>query len=214
MGLKVILPLTNEQRTKILARTGKLEEQLVLDVSEDVFKDLDPDHVLVDGVGRLIILDRVEEDGFTVKLSRMGWGTNIVEQLVDYIIENNKQVFDADVLRKLYVLQDEVLTERKNKIMQEQMEKARREEAKQILKDLIQRYEDEIRGLEHRIRNLNDEIEKLENKRMTLHEKLKDFVEFIKEKGLTNDFVEFIRQKRAEDEISQIKEEYELEEDC
>jgi uncharacterized lipoprotein YehR (DUF1307 family) len=214
MGLKVILPLTAEQRTKLLARTGKFEEQLVLDVADDVTKDLDPEHVLVDSVGRLIILDRIEEDGLIVRLSRMGWGTKITEQLVDYIIENNKQVFDADVLRKLYVLQDEVLTERKNKIMQEQMEIARREEAKQILKDLIQKYEDEIKGLEHRIRNLNDEIEKLENKRMTLHEKLKDFAEFIKEKGLTNDFVEFIRKKRSESEISQIKEEYELEEDC
>jgi hypothetical protein len=214
MGLKVWLPLTNEQRTKYLAKTGRFEEQLVLDVADDVIKDLDPEHVLVDSVGRLIILDRIEEDGFTVKLSRMGWGTKITEQLVDYIIENNKQVFDADVLRKLYVLQDEVLTERKNKIMQEQMEKARREEAKQILKDLIQRYEDEIRGLEHRISNLNDEIEKLENKRMTLREKLKDFVEFIRKQGLTDKFIEFIKEKRAEDEATKIKEEYELEEDC
>jgi len=213
MGLKVWLPLTAEQRTKLLAKTGKLEEQLVLDVSEEVFKDLDPNHVLVDG-WRLIILDRIEEDGLIVKLSKTGWGTKITEQLVDYIIENNKQVFDADVLRKLYVLQDEVLTERKNKIMQEQMEKARREEAKQILKDLLQSYEEKISRLEQSIRNLNDEIKKLEKENDKLNEKLKNFVEFINKQGLMNDFIEFIKEKRAEDEATKIKEEYGFEEDC
>jgi uncharacterized coiled-coil protein SlyX len=214
MGLKVWLPLTNEQRTKLLARTGRIEEQLVLDVSEDAIKDLDPEHVLVDSLGRLIILDRIEEDGFIVKLSKTGWGTNIIEELVNYIIENNKQVFDADVLRKLYVLQDRILTEKKNEKMKEQMEIARREEAKQILKDLLRNYEDKIARLEQSIRDLNDEVRKLEKKNDKLNEKLKDFVEFIKEKELTNDFVEFIRKKRSESEISQIKEEYELEEDC
>jgi predicted RNase H-like nuclease (RuvC/YqgF family) len=141
-------------------------------------------------------------------------GTKITEQLVDYIIENNKQVFDAETLRYLYVLQDRVLTEKKNEKMREQMEIARREEAKQILKDLLQSYEEKIARLEQNIRNLNDEIRKLENKRTTLHEKLKDFVEFVRSKELMNDFIEFIKEKRAEEEISQIKEEYELEEDC
>jgi uncharacterized coiled-coil protein SlyX len=216
MGLKVILPLTNEQRTKLLARQGRLVDQLVLDVSEDVFKELDPERVLVSDTGKLIIHDKIEEKGTDVRLSKSGWGwsTDILKQLADYIIDNDKQVFDVDVLKKLYAIQDSVVNERKQKIMKEQEEIARREEAKQILKDLIQKYEDKIASLEQDIKSLNDEIRKLEKENDKLNEKLKDFVEFITKQGLMNDFIEFVREKRAEEETTKIKEEYGFEEDC
>ena len=214
MGLKVVLPLTAEQRTKLLSKTGKLEEQLVLDVTDDVVKELDPDRVLVNLMGKLIIYDKIEEKENDVRLSNNGWGTDILKHLVDYIIDNNKQIFDVDALKKLYALQDSVINERKQKIMKEQEEIAKRNEAKQILKDLLQKYEEEIASLKQRIKSLDDEIRKLNKENDKLSEKLNDFVEFVKKQGLVNDFIEFIYAKQKEDEITKIKEDYGFEEDC
>jgi len=214
MGLKVVLPLTVEQRTKLLAKTGKLEEQLVLDIADDVIKELDPDRVLVNFAGKLVIYDKIEEKENDVRLSNNGWGTDILKHLVDYIIDNNKQIFDVDALKKLYALQDSVINERKQKIMKEQEEIAKRNEAKQILKDLLQKYEEEIASLKQRIKSLDDEIRKLNKENDKLSEKLNDFVEFVKKQGLVNDFIEFIYAKQKEDEITKIKEDYGFEEDC
>jgi len=220
--LSVELWLNDSQRTKALAK-GMIEknlEKLVLPVDPSVVRMLDPARVMVTEKGRLIILHRIGRENEydldkepRVFLSEYGFDTTIIRDLVDYVIEHGKTVFDADCLSYAYKLQDEAI-EKMRKEIEEVRESIRRtremerkkEEARELLREEIEAYrktieelEDKVSGLERRIAELEDVVD--------------DYAEFIKEKGLEDEFISYIREKKREEEEEEIRERYGLEED-
>jgi len=218
-NLQVVLWLNDSQRTKALAK-GLISEnlnRLVLPVSNDAIKLFDNSRLVVGKTGIVRIFDGIEVKNEydlnkepEITLSEYGRITSIVRKLVDYIIENEKRVFDADCIRCLYELQDEAI-ERVRKEVEEEREsirkireiEKRREEAKEILKDLIADYEKTIAELKKKISNLETRLAELEDV-------VDDYAEFIKEKGLDDEFVNYIRERESEEKEEEIREKYML----
>jgi hypothetical protein len=222
LELKVMLDLNSAQKVKALSK-GMLKEvsdMLVLPVDESAVKLLDPKRVYIISFGMLRIYDCVSVEGEDdlsrdpiIYLSDYGKRVGIMSGIVDYILDNNKTVFDEECVKVLYKLQDEALERVKNEVMEyreklrkREEEKRKREEAKEILKDLIEEYEKTISNQRNEIKRLESEVDSLKNV-------VKDYVEFIKEKGLVQEFINYIKSKDEEEREEEIKEKYMIEEE-
>jgi len=223
LELKVVFRLNNVQKTKALAK-GMLRENtdvLVLPVDENVVKLLDPSRVVVDDDGELRVFDCVSVENEydlskepKIYLDPYGRRTDIKVMMIDYIIENGKTVFDEECIKLLYKLQDEALTKVKEEVMKtreelikREEEKRKRAEAMEVLKDLINEYEKTVSELRNEVSRLRDEVGKLQNI-------IRDYVEFLRDKGLIQEFINYIKEKDEETLEEQIKEKYMIEEDC
>jgi hypothetical protein len=222
LELKVVLGLNSAQKVKALAK-GMLKEvsdDLVLPVDEGAVKLLDPKRVYIDNFGMLRIYDRVsvdDEDDLSkepsIYLSDYGKHVGILSNIVDYIIDNNKTVFDEECIKVLYKLQDEALEKVKEEVMEyreklrkREEEMRKREEAKEILKDLIEEYEKTINNQRNEIKKLYDKVDRLQRV-------IKDYAEFIKEKELVQEFINYVKSKDEEEREEEIKEKYMIEEE-
>jgi len=198
----------------------KVSDELVLPVDESAVKLLDPRRVYIDNFGMLRIYNRVsveDEDDLSkeprIYLSDYGRHVGIMSDIVDYIIDNGKTVFDEECVKVLYKLQDEALERVKEKVIEyreklrkREEEERKREEAKEILKDLIEEYEKTINNQRNEIKRLKDEVDRLQNV-------VKDYVEFIKDKELVNEFINYVKSKDEEEREEEIKEKYMIEEE-
>ena len=217
-----MLDLNNANKIKALSK-GLLKEvsdRLVLPVDESAVKLLDPQRVYIDNFGMLRIYDCVSVEGEDdlsreprIYLSDHGKRVGIMSGIVEYILDNNKTVFDEECVKVLYKLQDEALERVKNEVMEyreklrkREEEKRKREEAKEILKDLIEEYVKIINSQRNEIKRLESEVDRLQNV-------IKDYVEFIKEKELVQEFINYIKSKDEEEREEEIKEKYMIEEE-
>jgi chaperonin cofactor prefoldin len=220
--LKVEFGLNDQQRTKALAK-GMLKEdleKLVLPVSPEVLKLLDESRVRVYPSGLLRILDHIEREHedepdkeVRIYLSEYGLYTNILSDLVDFIIEKGKTVFDEECLRKVYELQDRELGKVRAEVEKRREERRRmrefeerKEEARKLLRDEIERYEKRIKELESELRKLKDRISELESV-------IESYAEFIKEKELEKELVDYVMGMQKGEEERKIREKFRLEED-
>jgi hypothetical protein len=211
------LDVDDAQRTKALAK-GMIKDdlrRLVLHLSQGAVKLLDPSRLAVSEAGMVRIFDHIERrfrndpDEVEIYLSEYGEATQIMSKLADFIIDNNKTVFDEDCVRYLYRLQDEALAKVREEIekRKEEMRRYReiekqKSEAREILKEEIEKYEKTIERLESEIKNLKGRIDELT-------EVVEDYAEFVKDRDLEDEFVRYVMDKIADKE-SEIREKYML----
>jgi len=217
--LYVVLGLNNDQRTRALAK-GMIKDNLSslkLYLSQGAIKLLCGSRLHVTDYGRVIIYDCVEsrfsndpsrETEFY--LSEYGRVTPIIRYLVDYIIDNNKNMFDEDCLRYLYKLQDEALEKAREeeRIRKEEERKIRemqrkKEEARELLREEIEAYRKTIK-------ELKDEASRLKSRLAELEDVVSNYAEFVKEKELEDELINYIREKMREEEEEEIREKYML----
>jgi hypothetical protein len=218
--LHVVLRLNDQQRTKALAK-GMIKDNmssLKLYLSQGAVKLLDPSRVSVLDSGRVIIYDSIESRfrndpsrETELYLSAYGEVKPIIIKLVDYIIDNNKTLFDEDCLKYLYKLQDEALDEAREeeRIRKEEMRRymeieRKKDEAREILKEEIEEYRKTISELRNKISNLEARLAEI-------NDIVEDYAEFVKEKDLEDEFVSYVMDKEREGKESEIREKYMLE---
>jgi hypothetical protein len=149
--LYVKLPLDHTQRTKLVAkgRISPSDKHILMYLDENAVRMLNPTRVYITEHGEVVILDHIERENDSVRLHDFyGRKTTIIKELVDYIIENDKQTFDSDCIRKLYELQDRELEEEMRRIQEERERKRKIAEAREILREEIEQLESNIRDRE------------------------------------------------------------------
>jgi len=222
--IHVKLKLDDTQRTKLYSK-GRFNEivsrwssnYLSLRVDCEVLKQLDPARVVVDSDNELRILDSVNVIDNEVYLGTFGTSTNIMTRLVDYIVDNDKRVFDVETLQYLYKLQDEVLENKRKEIEENKRKEEEERRAREILKDEIERYRKEINDLnkevgylEEQLDKKNRELEELKETIEELKEIIEAYAEFIESKDLTNEFIEYVKEKEDEEYTEKLKQKYYL----
>jgi chaperonin cofactor prefoldin len=218
--LHVVLVLNNEQRTRALAK-GMIKDNmssLKLYLSQGAVKLLDHSRLYVTDYGRVVIYDCVESKfrddpsrETEIYLSEFGEAKPIIRKLVDYIIDNNKTVFDEDCLMYLYKLQDSALEEAREeeRARKEEMRRyiemeRKKDEARKLLKDEIEEYKKRIADLESEVSNLRGRIDEL-------NDIIEDYADFVKAKELEDEFVSYVMDKEREGKEAEIRERYMLE---
>jgi len=221
-NLYVKLKINTSQRTKALSK-GYIREpvdHIEIPVSHDAVKLFDSNRLNVYSSGAVELFTNIDvknEDDVdkptVAKLSEYGKSTDIVKRLVDFIIENDKKVFDEDCIRELYRLQDEWIDKIVKEVESRKEREREKRKARELLKNEIQDLKSEIKYLNEKINEKDKKIHDLELQIDNLEKKIEEYAKFVKEKGLVDDFVEFVMSGEDEEREKKILEEYKLEED-
>jgi len=216
------LRINDVQRTKLYTKNRFYEivrshgyDYISLQVDCETLKHLDTTKVIINEDNELKIFDAIYVSNDVVYLDTAGINTDIITKLIDYIIDNDKKVFDIETLQYLYNLQDEALEKIKNQLDEEKREEEERRKrieeekrAREILKDEIDEYERKISSLNEQIEYFKEQLDKKRNKIEEQKKIIEMYVKFIKTKNLTDEFVQFIKEHDLEKYVEELKQKY------